>query len=426
MIRILIVFAIALLSVPCHAQVDDLPVALPDQVGMSSSKLEEIGDVVGNRIKENRMPGVVVMIARDGKVVFFESYGDRDKAGQKPMEKDTIFRLYSMSKAVTSAAAMMLVDEGKLSLDEPASTYVPALAKVKVQTDSGLVAPARAITVADLMRHTSGFPHIRDKTLFDKVKLKEARDLDDYVERLVAVPLAAHPGDKWIYGHSVDVLGLIIQKVAAQPLSDFLESRIFEPLGMVDTAFYVPKEKQQRFASIYHRPLSPEDEAQQGEIKLDLIDHLPAFTKHYLQMPKVQLGGTGLVGTAEDYMRYMLMIANGGEWNGRRYLSAEAIRLTTTNQLPERAFPIRLHLPGRPEIKRHGVGFGLGFSVCTTDDSWAKHAHIGEFSWGGAANTNAWASPRDNKLIVVTMEQVFPVNLETRLALKSIIYDAIK
>ena len=137
-------------------------------------------------------------------------------------------------------------------------------------------------------------------------------------------------------------------------------------------------------------------------------------------MPKVQRGGTGLVGTADDYMRFMLMIANGGKWNDRRYLSADAIEKMTTNQLPKQAFPI-VHGP-----KRHGVGFGLGFSVITTDNSWEKHAHKGEFSWGGAANTNAWASPRDKQLIVVTMEQVFPSNIETRWALRPIIYEAIK
>ena len=422
MTRILFVLAVLQFGVPCRGQAV-LPTCKPEQAGMSAARLDEIGKVVEQRIQQNRVPGVVVMIARDGKVVFFEAYGNRDQADQKVMERDTIFRLYSMSKAITSAAAMMLVDEGKLSLDEPASSYVPALAKVKVQTDRGVVAPARAITVADVMRHTSGFPDIGDKALFAKVQLNQARDLEDYVERLVAVPLAAHPGEKWIYGHSLDVLGLVVQKVAEQPISEFLDARIFKPLGMVDTAFHVPESKRDRFATIYYRPGYPEDE---NPVELQDIKANPLYTAHFYQPPKVQLAGTGLVGTAEDYMRFMLMIAHGGEWNGRRYLSADVIRLMTTNQLPQQAFPINLYRPGKPEIPRHGVGFGLGFSVCTTDDSWAKHAHIGEFSWGGAANTNAWASPRDNNLIVVTMEQVFMPNRETRVALKPVIYGAIE
>ena len=247
---------------------------------------------------------------------------------------------------------------------------------------------------------------------------KTARDLDDFVERLAKIPLAAQPGEEWIYGNSIDVLGLIVQKVANQPIDEFLDARLFKPLGMVDTAFYVPETKRDRFATIYHRP--------DGQpIKLNDISEIAEYTAHFYQLPKKVLPGTGLVGTAEDYMRFMLMIANGGTWNNRPYLSAEAIRLMTTNQLPDKALPMYL-LPGKPESRMHGVGFGLGFSVCTTEDSWAENAHVDEYAWGGAANTNAWASPRDNNLIVVTMEQVFKPNRETRRELRPIIYNAIK
>jgi CubicO group peptidase (beta-lactamase class C family) len=417
MIRVFFVLASLMFGIPCYAQ-GVLPTSEPEQAGMSATKLGEIENAIKKRIEEKRVPGVVVMIARNGKVIFFEEYGDRDMSGSKRMEKDTIFRLYSMSKAITSAAAMMLVDEGKISLDEPASTYVPALAKVKVQTEQGRVAPARAITVRDLMRHTSGFPYFTDPAVV-KVR-QQAKNLEDFVEGLATkVSLAAHPGEKWIYGNSIDVLGLIVQKIADQPIAEFLDARLFKPLGMVDTAFYVPETKRDRFATIYYRPPG------QPTIELQDISEDPKYTAHFYQLPKVLLPGTGLVGTAEDYMRFMLMIANGGEWNGRPYLSAEAIRLMTTNQLPKEARTMYLY-PGEPEIKMNGVGFGLGFSVCTNEDSWAKHAHVDEFSWGGAANTNAWASPRDNNLIVVTMEQVFMANRETREALRPIIYNAIK
>jgi len=321
-----------------------------------------------------------------------------------------------MSKAIISAAAMMLVDEGKLSLDKPASTYVPVLADVKVPTEQGRVAPARAITVRDLMRHTSGFPHRTDPAV---VQAREnAEDLEDFAERLAKIPLAAQPGEQWIYGNSIDVLGLIVQNVAKQPIDRFLDDRLFKPLGMVDTAFYVPQTKRDRFATIYFRP----DEV---PIELNDISENPKYTAYFYQLPKAVLPGTGLVGTAEDYMRFMLMIANGGKWNGRTYLSVDAIRLMTTDQLPKEAHPMYL-VPGRPEFEMNGVGFGLGFSVCTTKDSWATDAHVGEFAWGGAANTNAWASPRDKNLIVVTMEQVFMPNRETRVLLRPIIYDAIK
>jgi CubicO group peptidase (beta-lactamase class C family) len=390
----------------------ELPTAKPEAVGMSSAKLAKVDELMQQQVKDGKIAGGVVAIARDGKVVFLNAYGERDLDANKPMEKDTIVRLYSMTKAPATAAAMMLVDEGKLSPDEPASKYIPALASVKVWTEDGLGEPKRPITVADLMRHTAGFGSRGNGQvgkLLNEAKLNEAKDLEDYVNRLASVPLAYHPGEQWVYSNSIDVLGLVIQKASGMPFEDFLEQRLFEPLGMDDTGFYVPKDKRDRFAANYNHT----------DDGLKFNDS-PGANEKYHQMPPVASGGGGLVGTAGDYMRFLLMIAGGGEWNGKRYLSKEAIELMTSDQLPREAFPIRFG-----DQVRHGTGFGFGFNVRTADTDWDPAAHVGEYGWGGAASTHYWVSPQDNGLIVVTLEQIMPYNFDTEWLLKPVIYGAI-
>ena len=390
-----------------------LPSATPELVGMSSAKLQQISERMKQQIRDDKIAGGVVVVARRDKVVFFEAYGKRDRKSDSPMKKDTIVRLYSMTKAIATAATMMLVDEGKLSVDDPASKYVPALAGVKVWTKDGLVPPKRAITIADLMRHTAGFGSRGSGPVgaaLVKANLSEAKDLDDYVRRLAAVPLAYHPGESWIYSNSIDVLGLVVQKVSGQPFGEFLKARFFEPLGMQDTGFYVPAEKLDRFAVNYHR----------GKNGLTPIETQAANEKYH-DSPAVQSGGGGLVGTAGDYTRFLLMIAAGGEWAGKRYLTSESIQRMTTDQLPRDAFPIRFG-----DQIRHGTGFGFGFNIRTADTEWNKAGRIGEYGWGGAASTHYWVSPKDDRLIVVTLEQIMPFNFDTERLLKPIIYGAIK
>jgi CubicO group peptidase (beta-lactamase class C family) len=318
-----------------------------------------------------------------------------------------------MTKSIATAAAMMLVEEGKIELEAPASKYVPVLADVKVWTEKGLVAPRRAITVADLMRHTAGFGRRGDNAVgkaLQQANLGDAKDLDDYVERLASVPLAYHPGEDWMYSNSISVLGLIIQKVSGKPFGEFLSERLFIPLNMTDTGFYVPASKLGRFAVNYSH----------GKNGLTPINS-SAVNEKYHSMPAVQSGDGGLVGTAGDYTRFLLMIASGGEWAGRRYLNPESIKLMTTDQLPRKAFPIAFGTQ-----VRHGVGFSFGFSVSTADTEWDKTGHVGEYGWGGAASTHYWVSPKDDGLIVVTLEQIMPYNFDTEWLLKPVIYDAIE
>ena len=395
------------------AQAGELPMAAPEAVGMSPEKLAKVNELMEQQVADGKIAGGVVAVARDGKVILFESYGKRDLKGDKPMEKDTIVRLYSMTKSIATAAAMMLVDEGKINLDDPASKYVPALADVKVWTKDGLVEPKRPITVADLMRHTAGFGRRGNGPvgeLLGKANLNDAKGLEDYCQRLAEVPLAYHPGEAWIYSNSISVLGLVIQEASGQPFGEFLQEQLFDPLEMKDTGFHVPKDKLDRFAKNYHRT---------GD-GLKLNDS-PGTSEKYHQPPAVESGGGGLVGTAGDFMRFLLMIANGGTWDGKRYLSKESTERMTRDQLPREAFPISFG-----SQVRHGTGFSFGFSVRTADTEWDKAGRVGEYGWGGAASTHYWVSPNDNGLIVVTLEQIMPYNFDTEFLLKPVIYGAIE
>ena len=363
--------------------------------------------------KEQKIAGGIVLVARNGKLVFQETYGLRNLDGKLPVERDTIFRIYSMSKAITSAAALMLVDEGKLDLDAPVAKYLPEFAEMKV-VDGETERPAKSpITVKDLFLHTSGITYgnaagSATEKLFEAIDVIDMQsDLAVMSTKLSQIPLEFDPGTKWKYGASIDVLGYLVQKVSGQPLEVFLKERIFEPLGMTDTDFFVPAEKQSRFAANYYSD---------GKGRLIIRDD-PAKSG-YLHKPGLSSGGGGLVGTASDYLRFLLMIANGGEWQGKRLLSPESVERMRTNQLPKAVDWI-----GFGDEKRTGVGFGLGFSV-TVETNDKSSNRKDEYGWGGAASTHYWVSPRD-RLIVVTMEQRWPYSPETEEALKPVIYDAI-
>jgi CubicO group peptidase (beta-lactamase class C family) len=396
------------------ASAAEFPTSTPEVEGMSVEKLAKVGEVMNGFIKDKKISGGIVLIAHNGKLVFQETYGLRNLDGKLPVERDTIFRIYSMSKAITSTAAMMLVEEGKLDLDAPVSKYLPEFAEMKV-VDGKTERPAKSpITVADLFRHTSGFTYGNTagsptEKLFEATNVLDmSSDLPLMSTKLSQIPLEFDPGTKWKYGASIDVLGYLMQKISGQPLEVFLKQRIFEPLEMNDTGFFVPAEKQARFAANYYtdgkgRQIIRDDPARSG----------------YLRKPGISSGGGGLVGTASDYMRFLLMIANDGEWNGKRLLSAESARRMHTNQLPKEVEWI-----GFEGEKRKGVGFGLGFSVTVEPGEKSPNNHKDEYGWGGAASTHFWVSPRD-RLIVVTMEQRWPYSPETEEALKPVIYGAI-
>ena len=392
-----------------------LPTSTPQAEGMSAEKLAKIGEIMNGFVKDKKIAGAIVLIARNGKLVFQEAYGRRTLDDEQPLARDTIFRIYSMSKAITSAAALMLVEEGKLDLDAPVAKYLPEFAEMTV-LDGDNERPVKSpITVKDLFRHTSGIPYgnTAGSTTEKIMEATEALDRHSSLElmatKLGKIPLEFDPGTKWKYGASIDVLGYLVEKVSGKPFAEFLQERIFEPLAMTDTGFYVPATKQSRFAANYFH-----DDQRRFIIRDD------PSQSDYLLKPGLPSGGGGMVGTAGDYMRFLLMIANDGQWNGQRFLSPESVELMRTNQLPEGVGWI-----GFGDQERTGVGFGLGFSVTVEESDKNPGAKKGEYGWGGAASTHYWLSPED-KLVVVTMEQRWPYSPETEVALKPVIYGAIE
>lgn len=402
-----------------------LPTSTPVAEGMSAEKLAKVGEIMNGLIEDKKIAGGLVLIARNGKVVFEETYGQRDVERKLPVETDTIFRIYSMSKALTSAAALILVDEGKLDLDVPVAKYLPEYADVKVFDGDNSRAAKSPITVKDLFRHTSGITYGNPagsptEKLFEAIDVLDMQsDLDLMSTKLSAVPLQFDPGTQWKYGASIDVIGHLVQKISGQPLDEFLAERIFKPLSMTDTAFFVPAEKQSRFAANYYSDGKNFAGSNSGDNGQLLLRDDPNRSG-YLRKPGLSSGGGGLVGTARDYLRFLLMIENDGKWNGEQILSPESVALMRTNQLPKGVDWI-----GFGEDIRTGVGFGLGFSVTVEPGEKTGANRQDEYGWGGAASTHYWVSPHDN-LIVVTMEQRWPYSPETEEKLKPVIYGAIK
>ncbi|HVR87526.1 MAG TPA: serine hydrolase domain-containing protein [Planctomycetota bacterium] len=390
---------------------DEVPQGTPESVGLSGEKLHQVDGLLEDMVAKKKLAGALVMVAKDGVIAFTGVYGKMDLEAEKPMRPDTIFRIYSMTKAIATAGALVLAEEGKLKLESPVGDVIPELKDLKVATAEGTRPASRQPTIKDLMLHDSGYlygdGHQTGKA-YKEQKPLEAPSLDEMAKRLTNVPLAFDPGSDWNYGISIDVLGLAIQRASGEPLDQFLEERIFKPLDMHDSGFMVPPEKVGRFAANYQR--------QEGGLKL--IDE-PGRSK-YLKPPGLISGGGGMVSTIRDYMRFLLMVDGGGELRGVRILSPESVRLMTTNQLPKEEFPIYFG-----KEKRHGTGFGLGFSVRTADTEWDKAGRVGEYGWGGAASTHYWASPKD-RLVVVTMEQTMPYSFDVEFAVKGPIYDAIR
>ncbi|MCR9197071.1 MAG: beta-lactamase family protein [Planctomycetaceae bacterium] len=391
-------------------------VVAPERVGLSAEKLSAVDTAMKQLIADSKLPGGVVLVARHGQVAYLKSFGKKDVAGDQPMTIDTIFRIYSMSKAITSAAAMILVDEGKLALDDPIAKYIPEFKDVQVYKDSGNVAPTRPPTVRDLLRHTAGLTYgVFGNSAVDQQYraagvLSPESTLTEMGATVGGLPLEYQPGKGWKYSVASDVLGRVVEVASGKTLAEFFQTRIFEPLGMVDSGFFVPAEKLDRFATNYNRS---------GQI-LTPIDVPVSST--YRTPAKLASGGGGLVSTIADYYRFLQMVANGGTYGAqgeKRLLSEQSVQLMTTNQLPEEAGWVRFG----PQIRR-GVGFGLGFSVRAEMSAWDPDGRVGEYGWGGAASTHYWVSPKDD-LIVITMEQVMPYSFSTEFAVKKLIYDAI-
>lgn len=407
-------------------------IAAPREVGLSAKRLACVSATTQAFIDEDRLAGAVTVVARRGKVAHFAAHGMMDIAAGKPMQKDTIFRIYSMTKPIAAVGVMMLCEDGPLHLDAPASVYLPELGKLKVAKDADadaetltLVASDRDMTIRDLMRHTAGLPgaarYMAGNTAVDKryrevgLHLLHLCDLQEMVERLGRSPLLYQPGSKWHYSIAADVLGRLIEVVSGQPFDVFLAERVFQPLGMVDTGFYVPLEKLDRFAEMY---------APKSGGGLQAIEAPAGGTGHiskisFKQKPKFLSAGGGLVSTAADFARFCLMLSGEGTLAGKRLLKPESIELMTRNHLPEHLIP----LDKKPDARYAGLGFGLGVSVRVQQTDWIPASQVDEYGWIGGTSTEFWISPRE-ALVAITLAQHIPFS-ELSEEVKPLIYAAI-
>ena len=398
-----------------------LPSASPEDLGFSSERLARIAPVIQGEIDKGQYPGAVMLVARKGKVIYFESVGQLDPANGKPMGKDAIFRLYSMTKAYTSVAAMMLMEEGKLRLIDSVSKYLPALGKLEVSvpmidpytgaTKYVNVPTDRDVNIQDLLRHTSGIvygqytshPKVTELYAKEGVDWKDVTPAEQ-IERLAKMPLAHQPGTTFEYSLSVDVLGRVIEAITGMTLGQFLRERIFAPLAMTDSAFIVPPEKRDRLS----QPFAID---RASEKPINLLDVTVA--------QKNDAGGAGSVGTTMDYARFLQMLLNGGELDGVRLLSPTTVAYMTADHLGDAKFSGSTTLPA-------GTGFGLGFAVRKETGLFEVTGTKGEYFWGGAAGTGFYVDPTE-EIVVVWMTQGQPgiARRYDRYLFKQMVYQAI-
>ena len=418
-IKTMLLAALLCFSTANFGAAQSLPSARPEQVGLSSERLNRLTATLKADIDKGVIPGAVLLVARHGKVALFEAIGVRNPETKAPMTKDAIFRIYSMSKPITSVSAMILFEEGKFGLAEPVSKYIPQLGGLKVGVEkpdaSGkpaleLVPAQRDMTIQDLFRHTSGLtygffgPGLVKKTYVDAKPSTDFPSNAELVDRLGKLPLAYQPGTTWDYSYSTDVLGRLIEVISRQTLYQFEKERVLDPLGMKDTSFYVTdKSKQDRIVEPF---------ANDRSIGVDADFNDPRVAQAW------ESGGGGMVGTAMDYARFCQMLLNGGSLDGKRILGPKTIAYMTADHLGASITPGPLYLPGP------GFGFGLGFAVRKDVGVSSVAGSVGEFNWGGAGGTYFWVDPKED-MFVVFMMQSPKQRVPYRFVLKDMVYAAI-
>lgn len=411
----------------------------PESVGMSKACFDRIEAHLKSRyVDAGRFPGTQLVVYRRGKVAHSAVQGFADLERKAPLRDDTIFRIYSMTKPITSVAFMMLVEEGRVALDEPVHKYIPEWKNLGVFVAGTAPAfltrpPSRPMLIVDLLRHTSGLTYgfqqrsnvdaaYREQKIGDVVK---AGTLDSMIADLAKIPLEFSPGEAWNYSVSTDVIGYLIGKISGMPFEQFLKTRIFDPLGMADTDFFVPAAKASRFAACYSAdpPGAMTFHATERKGTLTLQDD-PA-TSSFLAPPDLVSGGGGLCSTASDYLTFCRALLNGGELGGVRLLGPKTLKLMTSNHLPGGRDLPELSRSLFSEATYNGIGFGLGFSVTMDPAKTLIAGSPGEYAWGGAATTSFWIDPAE-ELAVIFMTQVLPSSAyPIRRELRSMIYSAI-
>lgn len=378
---------------------------LPAENNFSAARLQKIDKLIQQYIDSNWISGAIALVARNGNIVYHKAIGYDDKEKNKLLQKDAIWRIASQTKAITSVAVMMLYEDGKFLLDEPISRYIPEFSKPvvldkfnKEDTTYTTVPATREITIRDLLTHTSGvgYAQIGSQTMnaiyakagvVGGIGLKGGK-LSDNIKKLGPLPLAHQPGEKWTYGLNTDILGYLVEVVSGKSLDQFFKQNIFDPLGMKDTYFYIPKEKQNRLAMLHS-----DDKSKHAVNTAESINVNGTFYRDYpiLDGGSFYSGGGGLVSTAFDYALFMQMLLNKGTYNGKRLLSAHSIDMMTTNQVGD----------------LRQARFGLGFEIVTETTSAAKITSPGTFSWGGMFASSYWIDPKE-KIVAQFVLQQFP------------------
>jgi CubicO group peptidase (beta-lactamase class C family) len=417
--NLFVLFVIFGIAAAQAATPDPLPRAQPEEVGLSSERLQTLGKVLKGYTDDGKLAGSVVLVARRGKLAYYEAFGQRDREAKAPMQKDSLFRIASQTKAVVSVGALMLVEQGKLLLTDPVSKYIPEFKEttVAVPKEGGgydVVKAKRQITVHDLLTHTSGLSYGNGPAAdqWQKAGIQgyyfadRNEPIGATVARMAKLPMDVQPGEKWVYGYSIDVLGAVVEKASGMPLDVFKRTMVTEPLGMTDTAFYVPKEKRERMTAVYQNNGKP------------TLDRAPApglanGQGAYIDGPRKSFSaGAGFVSTAGDYARFLQMMLNNGQLDGKRLISRKTVELMTTDHIGPLAF-------------RPGQGFGLGFSVVKDVGLYGEHTSVGEFGWGGAYHSTYWVDPHE-QLVVVYLTQLNPAGeMDDYGKLRALIYQAI-
>jgi CubicO group peptidase (beta-lactamase class C family) len=373
-----------------------IPETNPELVGFSAERLLRLDAAMKSLVDAKKLAGVVTVLARHGKIVEEKTYGYADVAGQKPMQKDTIVRIFSMTKPITGIAMMMLYEEGKWKPSDPIARYIPEFRDLKVFSGvdkdgkPNLDKPAHAPTMGELMSHTAGFTYgVFGATPVDKMyqeaQLLNSPTLQEFIDRVAKLPLLYQPGEGWVYSVSVDIQGYLVEKLSGKPFADFLRERIFLPLGMKDTGFFVPQDKLDRVASIY-----------QGDATAaSAMPKDPGIS----QPPGMPSGGGGLYSTAGDYLRFAQMVLNGGELNGVRLVAPSSIELMRTNHVSDEVknagkFGIGLYQ------MQPGLGFGYDFAILEDPLKLGSTAGKGTILWDGVAGTWFWIDPTNDVIFV--------------------------
>ena len=406
--------ALACLALAYPALAQDLQRASPESVGLSSAGLERATAALQAHIDAGDVAGVVAAVARDGKLVYFEALGQRDLQTRDPMPQDALFRLYSMTRSITSTAAMILWEEGKFQLDDPIATYLPQFADQRVFVDAGApdMSQTRArrgdITVRHLLTHTSGIGS-RSSPIYraERVRLRSIT-LPQMVDNAARVPLFEDPGTRFRYGISTTMLGRLIEIWSGMPLEQFLDERVFEPLGLRDTVFWADRDRADRLATVYRL-----DNAS-GALNPHVIEEIP-----FTEPPTLIEGGVGLLSSTMDFLRFSQMFLNKGELGGTRVLRPETVEMMTSNHIPDSVLPLgtRGYMAGS--------GWGLGFNVVLDSSAYTFPVGEGEYWWDGSAGTRFSIDP-EHGIITVIMAQVSPSRGGGfREEFKKLVYDAI-